>query len=164
MSITWNWNYLWTGISVIASGITIWQAWATRNDKKEVDIARKEVERAKEEVTKVKNQIHTYVFGNELSELIKEGTDVCKQMTPLIATNINQKTVRGIDENLIISSAITFISNCKVKTSLVESKKQEITKLYDDAQQPIKQKEYSEVHKIITGLLEILEEERKKHI
>ena len=164
MSFTWNWNYLWTGISVIASGITIWQAWATRNDKNEVDIARKEVERAKEEVTKVKNQIHTYIFGNELSELVKEGTDIKQKMSPLVPTNLNEKTLRGINKDEILSTAITFISNCKVKSSLVENKKQDITTLYENAQEKIQQNDYPELHKILTNLLEILEEERKKHI
>lgn len=151
MSFTWNWNYLWTGVSVIASVITIWQAWSVRNAKKEVE--------------KVRNQIHTYIFGNELSELIKEGNEVCKQMSPLIANNINQKTIRGIDENKIISDAIDFLSNCKVKSSLVDIiKKNEITKYYSYAQNEINQKKYLEVHRTITNILEILEEERKKHI
>lgn len=155
--MSFDWNYLWTGISVIASGVTIWQAWSARNDKKVV-------EKAKEEVENVKNQIHTYVFGNELSELVKEGTDVKQKMSPLVATNINEKTTRGLNKDEILSSAITFISNCKVKTSLVETKKQEITTLYENAQNPIQEKNYPEIHKILTGLLEILEEERKKHI
>lgn len=155
--MSFDWNYLWTGISVIASGVTIWQAWSARNDKKVV-------EKAKEEVENVKNQIHTYVFGNELSELVKEGSDVKQKMSPLVATNINEKTTRGLNKDEILSSAITFISNCKVKTSLVETKKQEITTLYENAQNPIQEKNYPEIHKILTGLLEILEEERKKHI
>lgn len=155
--MSFDWNYLWTGISVIASGVTIWQAWSARNDKKVV-------EKAKEEVENVKNQIHTYVFGNELSELVKEGTDVKQKMSPLVATNVNEKTTRGLNKDEILSSAITFISNCKVKTSLVETKKQEITTLYENAQNPIQEKNYPEIHKILTGLLEILEEERKKHI
>lgn len=150
MSFTWNWNYLWTGVSVIASGITIWQAWSVRNAKKEVE--------------KVRNQIHIYIFGNELSELVKEGTDVKQKMSPLVATNINEKTTRGLNKDEILSSAITFISNCKVKTSLVETKKQEITTLYENALNPIQEKNYPEIHKILTGLLEILEEERKKRI
>lgn len=82
MSFTWNWNYLWTGVSVIASGITIWQAWSVRNAKKEIE--------------KVRNQIYTYIFGNKLSELVKEGTDVKQKMSPLVATNINEKTKRII--------------------------------------------------------------------
>lgn len=155
--MSFDWNYLWTGISVIASGVTIWQAWSARNDKKVV-------EKAKEEVENVKNQIHTYVFGNELSELVKEGTDVKQKMSPLVATNVNEKTTRGLNKDEILTSAITFISNCKVKTSLVETKKQEITTLYENAQNPIQEKNYPEIHKILTGLLEILEEERKKHI
>lgn len=155
--MSFDWNYLWTGISVIASGVTIWQAWSARNDKKVV-------EKAKEEVENVKNQIHTYVFGNELSELVKEGTDVKQKMSPLVATNVNEKTTRGLNKDEILSSAITFISNCKVKTSLVETKKQEITTLYENAQNPIQEKNYPEIHKILTGLLELLEEERKKHI
>lgn len=155
--MSFDWNYLWTGISVIASGVTIWQAWSARNDKKVV-------EKAKEEVENVKNQIHTYVFGNELSELVKEGTDVKQKMSPLVATNVNEKTTRGLNKDEILSSAITFISNCKVKTSLVETKKQEITTLYENVQNPIQEKNYPEIHKILTGLLEILEEERKKHI
>lgn len=100
--MSFDWNYLWTGISVIASGVTIWQAWSARNDKKVV-------EKAKEEVENVKNQIHTYVFGNELSELVKEGTDVKQKISPLVATNINEKTTRGLNKDEILSSAITFI-------------------------------------------------------
>ena len=37
--MSFDWNYLWTGISVIASGVTIWQAWSARNDKKVVEKA-----------------------------------------------------------------------------------------------------------------------------
>ena len=150
MSFTWNWNYLWTGVSVIASGITIWQAWSVRNAKKEIE--------------KVRNQIYTYIFGNKLSELVKEGTDVKQKMSPLVATNINEKTTRDLNKDEILSSAITFISNCKVKTSLVETKKQEITILYENVQKPIQEKNYPEIHKILTGLLEILEKKKKKHI
>ena len=112
--MTFNWNYLWTGISVVASIITIIQACSARKARKEAE--------------KVKNDLHVYVFGNELSELIQKGTEVRQQMNPLIATNINKKTARGIDENKIISSALDFISLCKVKSSLTVSKKKDITK------------------------------------